>query len=82
MESWRTEIVSDQYGVVPGWVPPWVERVGAPVWVCDLNHKIIYVNPRTEELLGRPAGRCIASAHLTAAPRVGQVLLRVHPRKP
>ncbi len=59
MESRRTETVSDQYVVVPGWVPPWVERVGAPVWVSDLNHKIIYVNPRAEKLLGRPVDRCV-----------------------
>lgn len=61
MESRRTETVSDRYVVVRGWVPQWVERVGAPVWVSDLNHKIVYLNHRAEELLGKPAGGCVGN---------------------
>jgi DNA-binding CsgD family transcriptional regulator len=59
MESRRMENVSDQQRVVSDRVPPWVESIGAPVWVCDLNHKIVYINPRAEELLARPADTCI-----------------------
>jgi DNA-binding CsgD family transcriptional regulator len=59
METRRTEAVPDEFAVAPGWVPPWVGRIGAPVWVTDLNHKILYINPRAEKLLERPANRCV-----------------------
>jgi DNA-binding CsgD family transcriptional regulator len=59
METRRTETISDQFVVAPGWVPPWVGRIGAPVWVSDLSHKILYINPRAEELLERPAKSCV-----------------------
>lgn len=49
----------DRYAVAPGWVPPWVDRLGVPVWVSDPDRKIVFINQRAEELLGRSAKKCV-----------------------
>ena len=59
MESQRTETIAGRYVASAEWVPPWVGRIGAPVWVTDLNHKILHINALAEELLGRPASKCV-----------------------
>jgi DNA-binding CsgD family transcriptional regulator len=59
MESRPTGALAGAYPVTRGWVPPWVERLGAPVWVSGPDRNIVYLNPRAEEVLGRPLGKCI-----------------------
>ena len=43
------------------WVPPWIERVGMPVWMCDPAGLVTYVNERAAEMLGLRAGSCVGS---------------------
>lgn len=40
-------------------VPPWVRKLGLPVWVSGPDRRILFVNRRAEELLGRLAGSCL-----------------------
>jgi DNA-binding CsgD family transcriptional regulator len=40
------------------WIPPWVQEVGAVVWVTSPDQRIVHVNARAEALLGRRAAAC------------------------
>ena len=35
-----------------GTIPPWVDRLGAPAWVCSPGQTILHINPHAERLLG------------------------------
>lgn len=59
MESRPSGVVAGDYRVVRGWVPPWVEKLGMPVWISDPDRNITYLNGRAEELLGRTSGKCV-----------------------
>lgn len=59
MESRPAGIAAGDYQIARGWVPPWVERLGMPVWVSGPDRCISYVNGRAEELLGRSAVKCV-----------------------
>ena len=59
MESRLTGVVAGDYQVAWGWVPPWVERLGMPVWISGPDRYITYLNGRAEKLLGRPSGKCV-----------------------
>jgi DNA-binding CsgD family transcriptional regulator len=59
METRPTGVVAADYQVAWGWVPPWVERLGMPVWISGPDRHITYLNGRAEELLGRPASKCV-----------------------
>lgn len=39
--------------------PLWVGLLGMPVWVTADDGSVTYLNPRAEELIGRPADQCI-----------------------
>jgi DNA-binding CsgD family transcriptional regulator len=41
------------------WLPEWVHRLGAPVWVTGPDGRIVFVNERAQVLLGAPATACI-----------------------
>jgi len=58
------------------WIPEWVRRVGAPVWVTGPSGRVVYVNERAERLLattgaaalGRPCHEVVAARTATGAP--------------
>jgi len=59
MESRPTGVVVGDFQIAQDWVPPWVERLGMPVWISDPDRNISYLNSRAEDLLGRSAGKCV-----------------------
>jgi DNA-binding CsgD family transcriptional regulator len=59
MESRPAGVAAGHYQVVRGWVPPWVDRLGMPVWVSGSDLRISYINGRAEELLGQSAVDCV-----------------------
>ena len=59
MESRPTEVAVGDYQVARGWVPPWVQKLGMPVWISGPDRYITYINGRAEGLLGQPTGKCV-----------------------
>lgn len=42
-------------------LPSWVASLDAPVWICDFNGRIAYLNDQAKVLLGVEDSRCIGS---------------------
>jgi DNA-binding CsgD family transcriptional regulator len=59
METRPAGVAASDYRVAWGWVPPWVDGLGMPVWISGPDRCITYVNGRAEKLLGRPAAKCV-----------------------
>jgi DNA-binding CsgD family transcriptional regulator len=59
METRSAGVSAGDYSVARGWVPPWVVKLGMPVWISDPDRHISYLNGRAESLLGLSADRCV-----------------------
>jgi DNA-binding CsgD family transcriptional regulator len=59
MELRTREAAAGKHTVIRAWLPPWVHGLGMPVWVCDPDRNIAYINSRAEHLLGRSPGKCV-----------------------
>ena len=65
------------------WLPPWVRRVGAPVWITAPDRTLCYINERAETLLGLSSSRSIGSpCYRVIAGRDGGGLPYCQPRCP
>lgn len=61
MESRPAGSETGRHPVTREWVPPWVEGLGMPVWVSDLDKTLIFLNYRAENLLGRSMLDCVGN---------------------
>jgi DNA-binding CsgD family transcriptional regulator len=44
---------------LPGWVPEWIDTVGAPAWLSAPDHRIVWINDSAADLLGVDPSRAL-----------------------